>query len=130
MDLPIHGSFIFNARQGFIEITKPNYIIFLLGFYVIMKVIYSEVARMRWEEVREQFPNEWVVCEALKSRSEDGYWFVDEVAVIDRFDDSSVAMKRYYELHREQPYREYGFFHTSREKLELREKLAGVRGPR
>ncbi|EGL15241.1 hypothetical protein HMPREF9413_5877 [Paenibacillus sp. HGF7] len=39
-------------------------------------------------------------------------------------------MKRYYELHREQPYREYGFFHTSREKLKLREKWAGVRGPR
>lgn len=56
---------------------------------------------MRWEEVREQFPNEWVVCEALQSRSEDGYYFIDEVAVIDRFDDSKVAMKRYYELHRE-----------------------------
>lgn len=85
---------------------------------------------MRWEEVREQFPDEWVVCEALKSRSEDGYWLIDEVALIDRFDDSTVAMKRYYELHREQPYREYGFFHTSREKLKLREKWAGVRGPR
>ncbi len=35
-------------------------------------------------------------------------------------------MKRYYELHREQPYREYGFFHTSRETLKLREKWAGV----
>lgn len=67
---------------------------------------------MRWEEVREQFPEEWVVCEALKSRSEDGYWFIEEVALIDRFDDSAVAMKRYYELHREQPYREYGFFFT------------------
>ncbi|MEK3726185.1 hypothetical protein [Paenibacillus sp. FSL H8-0034] len=35
---------------------------------------------MRWEEVREQFPDEWVVCEALASRSEDGYWYIDEVA--------------------------------------------------
>lgn len=41
---------------------------------------------MRWDEVREQFPNEWIVCEALKSRLEEGYWLVDEVAVIDRFD--------------------------------------------
>ncbi|NHN32501.1 hypothetical protein [Paenibacillus agricola] len=26
---------------------------------------------MRWEEVREQFSDEWVVCEALASRSEE-----------------------------------------------------------
>ena len=85
---------------------------------------------MRWEDVRDQFPDEWVVCEALKSRSEDGYWYIEEMALIDRFDDSTVAMKRYYELHREQPYREHGFFHTSRETLKLREKWAGVRGAR
>lgn len=72
---------------------------------------------MRWEEVREQFPNEWVVCEALQLHSEEGYCYIDEVAVIDRYDDSTVAMKRYYQLHREQPNREYGFFHTSRETL-------------
>ncbi|WP_317954490.1 hypothetical protein [Paenibacillus chitinolyticus] len=85
-----------------------------------------DVKKMRWEEVREQFPDEWVVCEALKSHSEDGYWFIDEVALIDRFADSTVAMKCYYELHREQPHREYGFFHTSREELKLREKWARV----
>jgi hypothetical protein len=85
---------------------------------------------MRWEEVREQFPNEWVVCESIASRSEDGFCVIDEVAVIDRFDESKIAMKRYYELHREKPNREYGFFHTSREKLELREKWTGIRGPR
>lgn len=85
---------------------------------------------MRWEEVRKQFPDEWVVCEALASRSEDGYWYIDEVAIIDRFDNSKVAMKRYYELHRERPNKEYGFFHTSRETLKLREKWAGIRGPR
>ncbi|UUZ91093.1 hypothetical protein LJK87_35890 [Paenibacillus sp. P25] len=82
---------------------------------------------MHWEEVREQFPNEWFVCEALKSRSEDGYWHIDEAAIIDRSNDSSIAMKRYYELRRERPYREYGFFHTSRETLKLREKWAGIR---
>lgn len=69
----------------------------------------------------------WMVFEALKSRSEDGYWFIDEVALIDRFDDSTVAMKYYYELHREQPYWEYGFFHKSREELKFRGKW-GVRG--
>jgi hypothetical protein len=87
-------------------------------------------AGMRWEEVREEFVNEWVVCETLKSHSENGYCFVEEVAVIERFSDSKVAMKRYYELHRERPQREYGFFHTSRETIQLREKWTGARGPR
>lgn len=53
---------------------------------------------MRWEEVREQFPNEWVVCEALKSRSEDGYWLIDEVAIIDCFEDFFRSVRD--EMHR------------------------------
>ncbi|UOF91238.1 hypothetical protein LSG31_02985 [Fodinisporobacter ferrooxydans] len=57
-------------------------------------------------------------------------YFIDEVAVIDRFGDSKIAMKRYYELHRVEPYKEYGFFHTSRTKLQLRQKWSGVQGPR
>ncbi|GGH86346.1 hypothetical protein JOD43_003519 [Pullulanibacillus pueri] len=85
---------------------------------------------MKWQEVREQFPNEWIVCEALKSRSEDGYCIIDEVSIIDRFPDSADAMKHYYRLHREDPFRVYGFFHTSRETLQLREKWTGIRGPR
>ncbi|MEC0271419.1 hypothetical protein [Paenibacillus anseongense] len=40
----------------------------------------------------------------MKSHSEDGYFYIDEVALIDRFEDSTVAMKRYYELHREHLY--------------------------
>lgn len=80
--------------------------------------------------MRGQFHDEWVVCEALASRSEDGYWYIDEVSVIDRFDDSKIAMERYYELHREKPTREYGFFHTARGNRKLREKWSGVRGPR
>ncbi|MNI67966.1 putative multiple-sugar transport system permease YteP [compost metagenome] len=46
------------------------------------------------------------------------------------FNDSMMAMKRFYELHREKPNREYVFFHTSREKLQLREKWSGVRRPK
>jgi len=98
--------------------------------YTDFKDIVPEVAKVLWHEVREKFPDEWVVCEAMRLRSEEGYCYVDEVAVIDRYDDSTEAMKRYYELHRKEPNREYGFYHTSREILKLREKWAGVRGPR
>lgn len=85
---------------------------------------------MRWEEVQEHFPNEWVVLEATKAHSTDGNRYIEEVVVLDRFDDSTSAMRRYYELHKQDPHREYCFFHTSRPALVSRERYVGVRGPR
>jgi hypothetical protein len=37
---------------------------------------------MRWEEVQERFPNEWVVLEATKAHSEKGSRYIEEVVVI------------------------------------------------
>lgn len=85
---------------------------------------------MRWEEVKERFPNEWVVLEATKAYSADGNRYIEEVVVVDRFDNSTSAMRRYSELHKLEPHREYCFFHTSRPALMARERYVGVRGPR
>jgi len=65
---------------------------------------------MKWHEVKERFPNEWVVLVATKTHSKDGYQHIEEVIVIDRFQSSIQAMHRYDELHREQPYKELCFF--------------------
>lgn len=56
--------------------------------------------------------------------------FIEEMTVVDSFDDSVKALKRYSELHREEPHREYCFFHTSRPEVVARERYFGVRGPR
>jgi hypothetical protein len=85
---------------------------------------------MRWEEVQERFPNEWVVLEATKAHSSEGQRYIEEVVVIDQFDNSIAAMNKYNDLHREEPHREYCFFHTSRPSLVARERYAGIRGPR
>ncbi|MBP1970180.1 hypothetical protein J2Z83_002298 [Virgibacillus natechei] len=85
---------------------------------------------MRWDEVQERFPNEWVVLEATKAHSKQGKRYIDEVIVVDRFQDSINAMHRYEALHKEDPHKEYCFFHTSREELVAEEKYAGIRGPR
>lgn len=85
---------------------------------------------MRWEEVQERFPEEWVVLEATKAHSKEGHRYIEEVVVIDTFEDSTEALRRYSELHREEPHREYCFFHTSRPELVARERYIGVRGPR
>ncbi|MFW5437627.1 hypothetical protein [Paenibacillus apiarius] len=85
---------------------------------------------MRWAEVQERFPNEWVVLEATKAHSKEGQRYIEEVVVIDKFDDSTSAMRRYSELHKQEPHREYCFFHTSRPALVARERYVGVRGPK
>lgn len=83
---------------------------------------------MRWKEVQERFPNEWVVLEVLKAQSINGYRYIEDVIIVDRFEGSLEAMERYEELRKEQPNREYCFFHTSREELVARERYVGVRG--
>lgn len=85
---------------------------------------------MRWDEIQERFPNEWVVLEATKAYSKEGQRYIEEMVVIDSYADSTEALKRYSELHREDPHREYCFFHTSRPKIMARERYVGVRGPR
>jgi hypothetical protein len=77
---------------------------------------------MKWEEVRQAYQDEWIVFEALKARSEDNKRIVDDLAVIDRYKDSMDALRRYTALHKENPGREYYFFHTSCENLDIREK--------
>jgi len=52
------------------------------------------------------------------------------VIIIDRFEDSLDAMNQYEELRRDQPQREYSFFHTSRKNLVARKRYVGIRGPR
>ncbi|MNW51346.1 hypothetical protein D3C74_288300 [compost metagenome] len=85
---------------------------------------------MRWNEVQERFSNEWVVLEVTKAHSKEGLRFIEEMTVIDSFDDSVKALKRYSELHQNEPHREYCFFHTSRPEIVARERYVGVRGPR
>ncbi|MDR6722843.1 hypothetical protein J2W91_001295 [Paenibacillus amylolyticus] len=85
---------------------------------------------MQWKEVQERFPNEWVVFEATKAYSREGQRYIEEMSIIDSFDDSTEALKRYSELHQDNPKREYCFFHTSRSEVVARERYVGIRGPR
>lgn len=85
---------------------------------------------MRWEEVQERFPNEWVVLEATKAYSKEGQRYIEEMSVIDSYEDSTKALKRYSELHQEDPQREYCFFHTFRPEVVARERYVRIREPR
>lgn len=84
---------------------------------------------MQWQEVRNHYPNRWLLIEAIRAYSEDNRRVVEDLAVVDTFDDSVAAMKRYAGLHRESPQRELYVFHTDREALDIHERSwLGIRG--
>ena len=48
-----------------------------------------------------------------KANSERGHRYIEEVVVIDTFADSTEALRRYSELYRQEPEREYCFFYLN-----------------
>ena len=86
---------------------------------------------MRWPDVRAAHPDQWLVIEALDAHSENNQRVYDRIAVVDCCSDGRAAMKRYGELRREHPQREFCFVHTSKPELEFEERLwLGIRGLR
>ena len=77
---------------------------------------------MQWQEIREHYPQQWLLVEAIKAHSETNARVVEQLAVVESFSDSVTAMKGYTQLHREAPERELYVFHTSRELLEISER--------
>jgi hypothetical protein len=84
---------------------------------------------MQWQDIREHYPRQWLLLEALKAHSEGGKRILDRLAVLETFPDSASAFQGYLKLHRETPERELYIFHTSREQLDITERRwFGIRG--
>jgi hypothetical protein len=78
---------------------------------------------MHWPEIREAYPEQWLVVEALEAHSTpDSRRHLDKIAVVEKFPDGSAAMKGCRQLYRKYPTREFYFVHTSRDELEIRER--------
>jgi hypothetical protein len=84
---------------------------------------------MKWPTVRNQFPNRWVLFEAISAKSINKKRQVDELAVVSDFEDTDQAWQAYKQHHLSEPNREYYIYHTSHEMLEIIEQpFTGVRG--
>jgi hypothetical protein len=77
---------------------------------------------MKWQEIREHYPQQWLLLEAIKAHSEDNQRILEQLAVVSAFPDSVAAMQEYVQLHPEAPERELYVFHTSRETLDITER--------
>ena len=84
---------------------------------------------MQWQDIRQHYPDQWLLVEAIKAHSEDDRRILDELAVVDAFEDSAEAMKSYARMHREAPGRELYVFDTDREDLDILERRwLGIQG--
>lgn len=86
------------------------------------------VSKLKWNQVRAQYPSQWVLVEAVSAYSADSIRYLDEVAVISNFPDSTLAWKEYKKLHLADRSREYYIFHTDNKTIEVKEeKFIGIR---
>ena len=84
---------------------------------------------MQWQEIRDHYPQQWLLVEAINAHSEANKRILDQMAVVNTYSDSVQAMRSYVQLHHDAPDRELYVFHTSRETLDVTERFWwGVRG--
>ena len=76
---------------------------------------------MQWSEIRERYPRQWLLVEAVEAHSEGGQRILDDIGVVHTFPDSVAAMESYKELHLRNPQREMYVLHTDRERLDIGE---------
>jgi hypothetical protein len=78
---------------------------------------------MKWEDVCRAFPEQWVLIEAVQAyKNEESERILEEVTLLNKFSNSSDAMKAYQELDRENPTRELYVLHTNRKNPNIIEK--------
>jgi hypothetical protein len=83
---------------------------------------------MQWQDIRQHYPHQWLLVEALNARSSAGERIIEDMAVLDTYPDGMSAMNGYRDLRRREPDRELYVLHTDREELEITElRWLGIR---
>jgi hypothetical protein len=84
---------------------------------------------MNWQTIREHYPQQWLLIEAIKARSEGGKRILEQLSVIHACSDSISAMTEYKKLKKDAPAREMFVLHTSNLEIEITERQwLGIRG--
>lgn len=87
---------------------------------------------MEWKQIRETYPFQWLLIEALKAHTDENMQrILDEIAVIDMCADGPSAWKRYLAFQESEPAREVYPVYTGRETLDITERRwMGIRPKR
>ena len=83
---------------------------------------------MRWDEIRQQYPHQWLLVEATRAHTVGDQRIVEDLEVLETYSDVMSGMSDYKELQRQNPFRELYVLHTDRETLEITEiRWVGIR---
>lgn len=83
---------------------------------------------MKWEEARKTYTNKWILFEAIHAYSKEGRRIVEELSVINAYDEGKQALKEYAEKHKKDKLREMYVYNTKNEELFIEERTwIGVR---
>lgn len=83
---------------------------------------------LKWSEARENYPNKWLLFEAIEAYSKGGQRVIKDLSVINIFDEGRDALKEYSEKHKKDKSREMYVYHTKNEELIIQERnWIGVR---
>lgn len=74
---------------------------------------------MIWQQVRETYPSQWVVLEAVEAHNVENKRIFENISVVNAMADSLSAMKKYKVLHKKHPDREFLFASTVNDKLDV-----------
>ena len=77
---------------------------------------------MKWNEVRNQFPNQCVLVESIHAKSEGNERIIEEMSVIDDFDNGNNTWSVYKKNLTENRSRELYIFHTKNEEIKVIEQ--------
>jgi len=70
---------------------------------------------MIWEEVKNVYPNQWLIIEAIEAYTEGDKRIIAQMTVVNNYqDDNNKALLQYLQLHRKHRERELYVVHTSR----------------
>lgn len=84
---------------------------------------------MDWSNVREKYPDKWVLVEALSTYSSNQKRNINNMSVISEFLNPKEAWASYKKLHLSDPSRELYIFYTGNETIEVIEQpFTGIRG--
>ncbi|MCR1898616.1 hypothetical protein NSA47_06375 [Irregularibacter muris] len=83
---------------------------------------------MKWLEARNIYPDKWLLFEAIEAYSREGKRIIEELSVINVFEDGREALKEYAEKHKKDKSREMYVYYTKNKELTIQERnWIGVR---
>lgn len=81
---------------------------------------------MKWDEARKTYPHKWIVFDSLKQHEEGNKLIIEDIAIIEVFDDINDAFKYYRTLHKQDKSRQLSFGCTNDKTLEYETERIGI----